>query len=185
MDDRELLEKKLDSKEYFNGRVVSLRVDDVLLPDGTTSFREVVHNQHGGAAVLPLLENGDVLLVRQCRYPYEAVLTEIPAGKLDQGETPLDCAKRELKEETGGVAENYRFLGEIYPTPAYLDEVLRIFAATGITLRERHLDPGEFAETIRMPLAELVDRVLKGEIRDAKTHIAALKVWILQEKGEI
>jgi len=186
MNDEKLIERKIDSKEIFSGHILDLRVDTVELPDGGTAPREVVHHRScGAAAVLPLLDDGSVLLVRQFRYPFSRVMLEIPAGKLDAGEDPLVCAKRELLEETGGVAENYVFLGEMYPSVAFLDEVLYLYAASDITFSEQNLDEDEFVEVVKMPFEELLRLVTAGEVKDAKTIIAALKTDILKKNGGI
>ena len=111
-----LEEKQLSYDYKFKGRIINLRVDEALLPNGSTATREVVEH-NGGICVVPITENGEVLMVEQYRYPYSEVVLEIPAGKRDGNEEPLEGGKRELREETGAVAENYTFLGELYPTP--------------------------------------------------------------------
>jgi ADP-ribose pyrophosphatase len=182
--DEQLREVKLSGREIFKGRVVHLFEDQVRLPDGSAASREVIRHP-GGVGILPLLENGDVLMVRQFRYPGDSVLTEIPAGKLEYGEDALQCGKRELGEEIGAEAAEWRFLGNIYPTPAYDSEVIRIYLARGLTFGEQHLDEGEFLNVVRVPLAELVEQVMAGEICDAKTQIAVLKTAKLLESGAL
>ncbi len=181
MKDEHLIERKVSSREIYRGKVVHLVVDDILLPDGRPSKREVVRHV-GAVGVLPLLDNGDVLLVRQYRYPFAEVLKEIPAGKRDPGETAEACGRRELLEETGAKAEQLIPLGSIYPTPAYTDEEIVLFLATGLTLTEAHLDEGEFVEVIRCPLKVLEQEVMEGKIRDAKTVTAILKVCQLKQQ---
>ena len=110
------------------------------------------------------------------------MLTEIPAGKLEYGEDPLSCGKRELKEEIGAAAEEWVDLGKIYPTPAYDTEVIHIYLAKGLSFGEQHLDPGEFLNVERVPLLTLYEQVMAGEILDAKTQIAVLKVKAMLEK---
>ena len=135
---------------------------------------------------LPLLENGDVLLERQFRYAMREVLTEIPAGKLDYiGEDPHEAALRELREETGAVASELIPLGPFYPTCAYSTEVIHMFLARGLTFGERDLDEDEFLNVFRLPLRELVEKVLNGEIPDAKTQAAALRVWCMLKEGKL
>ena len=182
MDEKNLLETKVSSEQLYDGRIVKLYRDQVTLPDGRPAMREVIHHP-GGVGILPLLSDGIVMVVRQCRYPYAAVITEIPAGKLEYGEDPLACGKRELMEEVGAEAANWTFLGNIYPTPAYDDEIIRVYLATGLTFSEQHLDEGEFLSLERVPLSELVEQVMAGEIRDAKTQIAVLKTQRLVDGG--
>ena len=177
-------EVQLSSEEIFKGRVVHLIKDEVRLPDGSTASREVIRHP-GGVGILPLMEDGTVMVVRQFRYPGDSVLTEIPAGKLEYGEDPLTCGKRELSEEVGAEAREWIFLGNIYPTPAYDSEVIRIYLATGLTFGRQHLDEGEFLNVCRVPLRELADKVMAGEIRDAKTQIAVLKTMYMLEHGQL
>ena len=159
--------------------------DTVRLPNGKTSTREyTVH--HGAVCILPLLENGDVLLERQFRYAMGEVLTEIPAGKLDYiGEDPHEAALRELREETGAVASELIPLGPFYPTCAYSTEVIHMYLARQLTFGERELDEDEFLNVFRLPLRELVEKVLNGEIPDAKTQAAALRVWCMLQEGKL
>lgn len=182
MDDRALLETKISSQQLYDGRIVQLFRDQVALPDGSPAVREVIRHP-GGVGILPLFEDGTVMVVRQCRYPYGAVITEIPAGKLEAGEDPLACGQRELKEEVGAQADTWTFLGEIYPTPAYDNEIIRIYLATHLTLTEQHLDEGEFLSLERIPLSQLVEEVMAGRVPDAKTQIAALKAQRLVDGG--
>ena len=177
-------EVQLSSEEIFKGRVVHLIKDEVRLPDGSTASREVIRHP-GGVGILPLMEDGTVMVVRQFRYPGDSVLTEIPAGKLEYGEDPLTCGKRELSEEVGAEAKEWIFLGNIYPTPAYDSEVIRIYLATGLTFGKQHLDEGEFLNVCRLPLQTLVEQVMAGEIRDAKTQIAILKTAYMLEHGQL
>ena len=130
--------------------------------------------------------DGDVLLERQFRYAMGEVLTEIPAGKLDYiGEDPREAALRELREETGAVASELIPLGPFYPTCAYSTEVIQMFLARGLSFGERELDEDEFLNVFRMPLRELVEKVLNGEIPDAKTQAAALRVWCMLQEGKL
>ena len=152
--------------------------DTVELPDGAQSTREVVDHP-GGVCVLALDDEGRVLLVRQFRYPYEKVLTEIPAGKLEYGEDPEKAALRELREETGAVPGKFRSLGELYPSPGYCGEIIRLYLAQELTFGETALDEDEFLDVERMPFGELTELVLQGEIRDAKTIAAVLKTKLL------
>ena len=148
------------------------------LPDGSQSFREVVDHP-GGVCVLALDDQNQALLVSQYRYPYEKVLREIPAGKLEYGEDPTAAAIRELQEETGAVAGDFRPLGELYPSPGYCGEIIRMYLARDLTFGEAHLDEDEFLNLERVPFDQLVEQVLSGEIKDAKTIAAVLKGKLL------
>ena len=182
---KNLQETKLTSQPIFDGDVLHIYKDTVRLQNGKTSTREyTVH--HGAVCILPLLENGDVLLERQFRYAMGEVLTEIPAGKLDYiGEDPREAALRELREETGAVASELIPLGPFYPTCAYSTEVIQMFLARGLSFGERELDEDEFLNVFRLPLRELVEKVLNGEIPDAKTQAAALRVWCMLQEGKL
>ena len=170
----ELFEKKLTSKQVFDGVVVKLFVDEVELPDGKKSVREVVRHP-GAVCVIPIDENGDVIMIKQFRYPFEEVLYEIPAGKLEIGEDPYEAAKRELEEETGVNASKIEYIGTMYTTVAILDEKIHMYLATGITYKTAHPDEGEFLEVEKIPLSTLVNMVMDGKIPDSKTQIAILK----------
>ena len=170
-----LEEKQLSFDYKFKGRIINLRVDEALLPNGATATREVVEH-NGGICVVPITENGEVLMVEQYRYPYGEGILEIPAGKRDGNEEPLEGGKRELREETGAVAENYTFLGELYPTPGYCGEVIYMYLATGLSFGETDPDDDEFLNVKKIPLEKAVDMIMKGEIKDAKTQTAILKV---------
>lgn len=170
------LEEKQLSYEYkFKGRIINLRVDKALLPNGATATREVVEH-NGGICIVPITENGEILMVEQYRYPYSEVVLEIPAGKRDGNEEPLEGGKRELKEETGATAENYTFLGELYPTPGYCGEVIYMYMATGLSYGETDPDEDEFLNVKKVPLEKAVEMIMSGEIKDAKTQTAILKV---------
>lgn len=170
----ELWEKKIASKQIFNGKIVKLYVDDVLLPNGKQATREIVRHP-GAVCVIPVCENGDVIMVKQFRYPFDEVLLEVPAGKLEQGEDHLEAVKRELEEESGAVAGKIEFLGTMYTTVAIFDEKIDIYLATELTFKEMHPDDDEFLEVVKIPLSELVKMVMNGEIKDSKTQIAILK----------
>ncbi len=179
-----LMEKTLEEKTIYEGHILKLSVDTVELPDGRRGTREVVHHP-GGVGVVALDANGDVLLVRQFRYPYKAEVLEIPAGKLSPGEDPLLCGKRELREETGACAEEYRELGTMYPSVGYTDEIISVYLARGLRFGEQELDEGEFLNVVRMPLERAVRMVLDGELPDAKTQVGLLKAWaLLREKQD-
>ncbi|MBQ3063762.1 MAG: NUDIX hydrolase [Clostridia bacterium] len=178
-----LEERKKTSEVIFDGKVLNVRLDTVTLPNGVDATREYVHHV-GAVAVLPLTDEGDVILEKQFRYPFHEVLVEIPAGKLDSPtEDPRKAALRELREETGALAGELVYLGDYYGSPAILDERLRLYLARNLTFAEQETDEDEFLEVFRMPLDELVGEVLAGNILDGKTQVAALRVWTML-KGE-
>ena len=170
----DMTEKTLTTQEIYKGRIIRVRRDEVLLPNGHTAMREVVAHP-GGVGILALDGDGTVLLVRQYRYAFGRTLLEIPAGKREKGEEPLTTAKRELQEETGAQADNWTSLGALIASPGCYDEVLYLYLATGLRFGQTHPDEDEFLALERMPLAELVRRCMDGEITDAKTVCAALK----------
>lgn len=179
------LEEKTVNKSYvFKGKIINVRVDDALLSDGSIKKREVVEH-NGGVCVAAITDNDEVLMVKQFRYPYMEEIYELPAGKRDGNENPLDCGKRELKEETGASAMEYISLGELYPTPGYCGEIIWLFAAKGLTFGEKNLDEDEFLEAEKIPFKKALDMVLKGEIKDAKTQTVILKINELRRRGEI
>jgi ADP-ribose pyrophosphatase len=167
--------KVLQSKKPFVGKVVNLRIDDVVYPDGHTATREIVEHP-GGAVVLPILPDGRIILVEQYRHPAKAALFELPAGKLEPGEPPEQCALRELEEETGYTAASLIPLGSIYTSPGFCDERLHLFLAREITEHPdgQRLDPGESLLRIHaFQLKEIIDMIDAGTICDGKT-ISAL-----------
>ena len=178
-----LFEKTLSEDLKFKGRIITVHVDDVELEDGSLSKREVV-DHGGGVSVVVLTENNEILLVRQFRYPYKEVISEIPAGKLEKGENPLEAGIRELEEECGVIAEKVFSLGTVYPTVAYCSEIIYLYAATGLTFGEQDLDEDEFLNVEKMPLEDAVKKVLSGEITDGKTQALLLKTFMhLKEKS--
>ncbi len=180
-----LEEKQLGYEYKFKGRVINLRQDTALLPNGNTATREVIEHP-GGVCIAALTDQDELLFVKQWRYPYMEETLEIPAGKRDrQDEDPLECGKRELREETGAEAKNYVDLYPLYPTPGYINEVIYCYLATGLTFGEQDTDEDEFLDVLRIPLQQAVKMVLSGEIKDAKTQIAVLKVKVLRDTGKI
>lgn len=179
----ELTEKTLEKNTVYSGKIISLRRDLALLPDGHQSVREVVEHP-GGVCIAALTEQDELLFVRQFRYPYKKEILELPAGKLTPGENPLDCGKRELQEETGAQAARYESLGELYPSPGYTNEIIYLYEAKGLRFGGQQLDDDEFLEVIRLPLQKAVDMVLRNEIPDAKTQTAVLKVWCKKQAEE-
>ena len=171
----ELYEKTLTSRLVFDGKVVHLYVDDVELPGGGTSVREIIKHL-GAVCVIPITNEGEVVLERQYRYAVGEVLVEIPAGKLDYpGEDMTEAVLRELREETGAVPTELTYLGIYYGSPAIMGEKIGMFMARGLSFGETELDSDEFIEVFKMPLAEAVDAVMRGEIPDGKTQCAIMR----------
>ena len=171
----DLTEKMLESKIIYRGRIVTLREDVALLGNGAKAGREVVEHP-GGVAVLPLEDDGTVITVRQFRYPFGRVVEEVPAGKLDKrGEDPREAALRELSEEVGAVPDQLIELGTLLASPGISTEVLHLYLARGLRHGECHPDEDEFLEILRTPLDELYERVMTGELEDAKTVAILLK----------
>ena len=169
-----LTEKQLKTEYIYKGKIINMRRDEALLPNGRTALREVVEHP-GGVCIAALTDDDELLFVRQFRYPYFEVIAELPAGKLEKGEDPLQCAIRELSEETGFTAEEYIYLGEFYPSPGYCHEKLYAYLALGLKKGNAHLDDGEFLDVLKFPLDKLVEMVMNNELCDAKTIIAILK----------
>ena len=169
-----LEETKLSSQEIFNGVAIHLFKDEILLPNGHTGIREIIRHP-GAVCVLPLTDDGDVIFVNQFRYALNKVTLEVPAGKLEKGEDPKEAALRELSEETGITAKNIVHIGDLYTTPALIDEVIHMYIATDLTQGEQHLDYDEFVNTLKIPLSKAVDMVMAGEIKDSKTQTIILK----------
>ncbi len=174
-------EKTLSCEEKYRGRIIYVHRDVVALPDGSEAVREVVEHS-GGVGVLPVDENGNAWCVRQYRYAFGAHLLEMPAGKLEPGEKPIECAVRELSEETGFTAAEYTFLGKLYPSPGYCRETLYIYLATGLTRGEAHLDKGEFLDVETYPLETLYQMVMDDALPDAKTAMAVVKAKLILDE---
>ena len=184
IDESKLIEKEKSSELIYDGRVLHLYKDEIILPDGSEGIREYC-NHNGGVCVLPLTDEGEVILVKQYRYAHRKCTLEIPAGKLEKGERSdlRTAALRELREETGAECRELIYLGEMYPSPALLSEVIYMYFARGLTFGERDLDDDEFLECERVPFEKMLDMIEQGELPDAKTQIAALRVWkMLSEK---
>ena len=171
-----LAEQTLDDRLMYEGDYLKLHRATVQLPNGATSYREYL--KHPGAVmIIPLFENGDVLLERQYRYPMRKVFIEFPAGKKDAGEAPLETAKRELLEETGYRAEHYTHVTDIHNALAYCDEVIHFYLAEGlIQAGEQQLDDNEFVQVLRVPLSQLMTWIKNGWVSDVKTQLGAF--WL-------
>lgn len=161
-------EKKISSRAAYRGRLLKVNEDEVRLPDGSTALREYILHP-GAAIILPLFEDGSVLLERQFRYPLGQHFYELPAGKLEAGEPPIETAKRELLEETGYTAGEWRELARVHPCIGYSNEQIDFFVARKLEFKGARLDEGEFLETLRMPLAEAINWIRHGRISDTKT----------------
>jgi ADP-ribose pyrophosphatase len=172
---KDLTEHFTSGEQVYDGSLLKVYRDVVRLPDGSTGVREYIRHP-GAVAIVPLFDDGRVLLERQFRYPHRREFIEVPAGKVDPGEPHLQTAKRELLEETGYAAGEWRRLGVVHTAIAYTDEGIEIFIARKLELRERKLDAGEFLETLVVPFPEAIGMIRDGRITDAKT-VAAL-LWV-------
>jgi ADP-ribose pyrophosphatase len=168
-------EVTIKSETIFEGKVVKLQLDEVRLPNGKTATRELVKHP-GAVAVLALTDNDKMIVVEQYRKPLERSIVEIPAGKLERGEEPLECAGRELQEETGFTAKQINHLCSFYTSPGFADEILHLYIAEGLTEGEANPDQDEFLDYQAISLDEAYEMIQSGEIRDAKT-IMAVYAW--------
>lgn len=172
-------EKRVSSSAIFDGKVLHVRLDEITLPNGSPAIREYCHH-NGAVCVIPICDNGDVICVRQYRYPFAEALIEIPAGKLDTpDEDPDDAVRRELREETGATSAKITYLGDYYGSPAILDERIYMYMAEELSFGDTDFDEDEFIELVRIPLDALVEMVLDGKIRDGKTQAAALRAYMM------
>ncbi len=175
----ELTEKKISSEEIFDGVAIHLFRDEILLPNGNKGVREVIRHP-GAVCVLPITDDGEVIFVNQFRYAFNKVTLEVPAGKLEKGEDPKEAALRELSEETGLEAKTIIHIGDMYTTPALIDEVIHLYIGKDLTEGAQHLDEDEFINIVKMPLEKAVEMVMNGAIKDSKTQIVLLKAWKMQ-----
>jgi ADP-ribose pyrophosphatase len=180
----DLRETKVKSTYYYKGKVINMKVDDVRLPDGSLAKREEIEHP-GGCSIVALTAENEVYFVRQFRYAYDEVILEIPAGKLEAGEDPYEAMKRELREETGCLADEFVYLGTAYPTPGYTNELLRIWACRVSGSTQQDLDPDEFLEVEKIPLEQALKMVMDNQISDAKTQIGILKAALLVREGKL
>ena len=184
--DEHLIETCSASRSVFEGKILHVFVDDINLPNGARGFREYIKHI-GAVAVLPLTDAGEVICVRQYRYAVGQVTTEIPAGKLDSpDEDPTAAALRELREETGACCKCLTYLGTYLASPAILDERINLYLARDLDFGKIDPDDDEFIDVVRVPLAKMVESVMRGEILDGKTQLAVLKVneLLRREKEE-
>lgn len=176
-------EKTLKENVIYEGKIITLHVDDIELPDGSKAIREIVEHS-GGVCVAAMTEERELYFVRQYRYPYKKVLLELPAGKLEKGEDPHKAGIRELEEECGVVADEVISMGTVYPTVAYCSEIIHLFAAKGLKSTHQHLDEDEFLAVEKIPLADAVKMVMDGEISDSKTVALVMKLDFLVKEGK-
>lgn len=182
--EKDLTEKRLNSQRVYHGRILDLFVDEVELPNGHQSLREKVSHL-GSVGMVPLDQEGQVILIKQYRYPVEQELIEIPAGKLDPGEDPWECARRETEEEIGLIPGRLVKLATFYTTPGFCNENFHLFLALDLKKGDVNHDDDEFMVTKRVSLERAIEMVASGEIRDAKTIIGLFlaREWLLR-KGE-
>jgi ADP-ribose pyrophosphatase len=174
-----LIEKTLNKQTIYQGKIISVDITEVLLPNGQRASREIVRHQ-GAVGILAVTPENKMLMVRQFRKPLERAIIEIPAGKLEQGENPLQCAKRELKEETGFDAQIFKPLTSFYTSPGFANEILHLYWAEELTNGEAAPDEDEFVDILEVSLPEAFDYIQTGEIIDAKT-ILAVYYWQNQQ----
>ena len=173
-EDKNLIEKKITSENVFDGVLLHVRKDEVELPNGHTATREWIEHP-GASSIIPLLPDNQIILVRQFRYPVGQVTLEVPAGKLDvEGEDPLECAKRELSEETGYTTEKIWKLTTIATTVGFSNEFIHLYAATDLKAGKQHPDDDEFINAVKVPLTAALHMVESGKIIDAKSIISIL-----------
>ena len=177
------VEKTVTTEKIFDGKVVKLRVDEVAMPDGKLAVREIVEHP-GGVGIVAINEKDEIILVRQFRKPIEKVIYEIPAGKLDAGESHRKCGIRELAEETGMRAEHFEYMGFIYPSAGFTDEVTHVYYATGLTQGETNPDEDEYLDVECVPFEKAYSMVLNNEINDAKSVFGILKVWQIRSNNK-
>ncbi|KRQ86816.1 ADP-ribose pyrophosphatase [Caloramator mitchellensis] len=171
----QFFEKTIEKEYIYNGRILNLRRDKVLLPDDKIGNREIIEH-NGGVGIVAITKDKKVILIRQFRKPTEEVLIEIPAGKLEKGEKPLDCAIRELEEETGKIPKSLRLLTRFYPSPGYSSEILYIYFCDEYEEGKVNLDEGEHLEAFEISIDEAINLINSGQIKDAKTIIGILMV---------
>lgn len=177
-----LFEKTVSSDMIFDGKIITVKKDTAELENGEIVNRELVVHP-GGVCVVPITDEGEILMVKQFRYPFQTVLTEVPAGKLEVGEDHREAGLRELREETGAVCEKFEYLGVCYPSVAYLTEKIHMYMATGLTFEKQDLDEDEFLDVIKIKIEDAVKMIMRGELPDAKTQCAVLKAALLLGKA--
>lgn len=175
-----LTEETVDSQIIYEGKILNLRKDKVKLENDKITVREVIENRNACCVVAKDKEN-NIIFVDQYRYPMGKIMRELPAGKLDEGETPEEGCRRELLEETGLIADKLIYAGKLYPSVAFLTEEIHIFFAEGLTQSKQCLDEDEFINVVKIPQEQAIQMVMNGELPDAKTQIGLLKYFYSQK----
>ena len=171
-------EDKVGSELIYDGRIIHVYRDAIRLPNGSDAVREAVRHI-GAVCVVPVTDDGKVVLVRQFRYPFGKMIYEIPAGKLDlRDEEHSRAAMRELEEETGYICSSLEYIGDLYSTPGFCDEVIHMYCARGLVKGKPHPDEDGFIDTVAIPIEDVKDMILDGDITDSKTQAAVLKVYV-------
>lgn len=178
----ELTEKTVQKNYVYRGKIISVRCDDAVLPDGRPCKRELV--EHSGGACVLCVRGGKIALVKQFRYAYGKEILELPAGKINPDEPPEACASRELSEETGLNVRNLELWHTLYPTPGYTNEKIYIYYARNVEEGNAHLDEGEFLNVVYLPVEEVLSMIARGEICDAKTIVAVYRYALEQQKAQ-
>ncbi len=181
---QDLTEKTIKKNLVFDGRVLHVYNDEVSLPDGNRAMREIVDHQ-GGVCIGALTEDNELYFVRQFRYAYNEVTLELPAGKLEKGQTPLENGKRELLEETGCIGYSYVSLGALYPSTGYTNEIIHLYACRVKSVGDMRPDEDEFLNVEKIPLEKAVELVLNNMIPDSKSQVLILKLDALLRAGKI
>ena len=176
------IERTVSQEYIYEGKILKLRVDKAKTENGKEVTREVVEH-NGGVCIAALTDENELLFVKQFRYAYQEKLLELPAGKREKNENPLECGKRELKEETGVTGKGFLSLGQVYPTPGYCTEILHLYICRVDEIGESKPDEDEVIEVVKIPLERAVEMVINNEIPDAKTQIAVMKTYALVRSG--
>ena len=176
----DLEEKKISGEIVYNGKLLEVHKDEILCPNGNKAYREYIEKDPAAAVIAKV--DGKFIFEKQFRYPFHDVLIEIPAGKCDKGEDPINTAKRELEEETGFLAKNIKFLGKCLPSVAYTSEVIHLYYASDLEKTHTHLDENEFVEVFYLTEEEVIEKIKNGEISDAKT-VQAFALYLLNKES--
>lgn len=180
---KKLGEKRISSENVFNGKLLQVYADEVHLPDKSRSVREWIKHP-GASAVVPVFGDGTIMLLKQFRYPPQKVFIEVPAGKIDAGESAISTARRELLEESGVSCEHLEKAGKFYPAIGYADEIIHVYVAWGLTLNEQNVDDDEFLLNHRIPFSRALKMIESGEIDDGKTICSLLQASLWWRKNQ-
>lgn len=176
---QKLQEEMLSSQDIFKGKILDVKMDTVRLPNGKTATRELIRHI-GAVCIVAVTEDDEVIVEHQYRYPFDEVVVEIPAGKLDsKDEDSADAAERELMEETGITAGDMTYMGKFYPTCGYSDEVIHMYLARNLSFGDRNLDDDEFLDVRAIPIESLVEDIMAGKIPDGKTQAAVMRAYYM------